>query len=97
MASGLIGRDYFRSQLRYHKIRFARVRKNKRAYKRIICKCLFFERHPQAFGVAVIFNQKKRTFDSHRIKEEEDIDTTFIVPVEKGYLPNLPSKHAEQA
>lgn len=96
MAHGLIGREYFRQQLRYHKIRFARARKNKRAYNKIIEKCEFFERNAQAFGVAVIFNRKKRSFTYIKIKEEEEIPQVFV-SVPCNYLPKLPSPHAEQA
>jgi hypothetical protein len=98
MARGTIGRDYFRAQLRYHKRRFARVRKDKRAYNKIVDKCEFFERNAQAFGVAVIFDRKKKIFKSQRIKEEEsETGTTYYVSVPYGYLPKLPSAHAEQA
>lgn len=96
MGRGLIGREYFRYQLRYHKKRFARVRTNNLAYKRIIKKCQFFENHAQSFGVAVLFNKEDRTFESHRIKEEEDREIIFV-PVPPGYLPKLPPQHAKQA
>jgi hypothetical protein len=98
MAQGTIGKDYFRKQLRYHKKRFARVRKDKRAYNRIVSECHFFERNAQAFGVAVIFDRKKKIFKSQLIKtEESEIDTTYYVSVPYRYLPKLPSAHAKQA
>jgi hypothetical protein len=61
MCSGLIGKEYFREQLRYHKKKFARCRKNKRAFNKIVKKIEFFERHAQAFGVSVIFDKHKRS------------------------------------
>jgi hypothetical protein len=98
MSQGTIGKDYFRKQLQYHKNRFARVQKDKRAYNRIVSKCQFFEQNAQAFGVAVIFDQERKIFKSQLIKtEESEIGTTYCVSIPYGYLPKLPSAHAKQA
>jgi hypothetical protein len=60
MGSGLIGKEYFCEQLRYHKKKFAWCRKYKRALNKIVKKIGFFKRYAQAFGVAVIFLKKTR-------------------------------------
>jgi hypothetical protein len=97
MCQGLIGKEYFREQLRYHKKRFARCRKNKRAFNKIVKKCEFFERHAQSFGVAVTFDKDKKVFKSIKIKVE-DLDEEVFVPVTFGYFPKRGSRsHAEQA
>jgi hypothetical protein len=59
----------------------------------------FEETNAQAFGVAVIFDKKKKIFESQRIKEKEsETGTTYYVSVPYyGYLPKLPSAHAKQA
>jgi hypothetical protein len=98
LAQGKIGRDVFRAQLRYHKKRFARVRRDKRAYNKIVDKCQFFEQNAREFGIAAIFDRKKKIFKSQGIKEEESATgTTYYVSVPYGYLPKLPSAHAKQA
>jgi hypothetical protein len=100
MARATIGRDYFRAQLRYHKKRFARVKADTRAYNKIVDKCQFFERNAQEFGVAVIFDRKKKIFEYKKIKLEEEAELesyTFCVSVPHKYLPKLPPSHASQA
>jgi hypothetical protein len=101
MCSGLIGKEYFREQLRYHKKKFAWCRNNKRAFNKIVKKIEFFERYAQAFGVAVIFDKDKKIFKSIKIKVE-DPDEEVFVPVPFGYFPKrgasrLRLSHAEQA
>ena len=100
MCHVLLGKKYFREQLRYHKKRFARCKRDKRAFNKIIEKCEFFERNAQTFGVAVIFDKHKKVFKSIKIKVE-DQDEEVFVSIPWGYLPNLKersrSSHAEQA
>jgi hypothetical protein len=92
MCHQLLDRFYFYNQLRYHKKRFARVRKDKRAYKRIIDKCEFFQRNAPLFGRVVIFDKHKKIFETRILKIEEDVDTDEeFVSVPFGYLPKLPT------
>jgi hypothetical protein len=101
MCSGLAGKEYFCAQLRYHKKKFARCRKDKRAFNKIVKKIAFFEKYGQYFGVAVQFDKDKKIFKSIKIKVE-DPDTRYFVPIPYKYFPTLPSErgrssHASQA
>jgi hypothetical protein len=92
MCHQLLGRFYFYKQLRYHKKRFARVSKDKRAYKKIIDKCEFFQRTAPLFGRVVIFDKHKKIFETRILKIEEDVETgKEFVTVPYGYLPKLPN------
>jgi hypothetical protein len=78
----------------------ARVRSYKRAYNKIVDKFHFLEQNTQALDIAVIFDRKKKIFESKPIKVEEGgklESDTFYVSVPYGYLPKLPSSHASQA
>ena len=100
MCHSLLGKEHFREQLRYHKKRFARCKRDKRAFNKIIEKCEFFERYAQQFGVAVIFDKDKKIFKSIKIKLEDQEEEVFV-SIPWGYLPKLKersrSSHAEQA
>jgi hypothetical protein len=53
-----------------------------------------------ALGIAVIFDRKKKIFESKQINVEEEGELesdTFYVSVPLGYLPKIPSHHASQA
>jgi hypothetical protein len=94
-----LGREYFYEQLRYHEKRFARVRKDKRAYRKIIPKCEFFRRNAPLFARVVLFDKDKRTFEVKPLKIEEEEGRGIKEPfvgVPYGYLPTLPPKRSDE-
>jgi hypothetical protein len=87
-----IAKRTFLKQLKYHKVRFARFRSDNRSFRRNINKCLFFQRHSEAFGVTVLFDINKRTFETIKSnKPERDI----LIKIPACYLPEVPHRIGE--
>jgi hypothetical protein len=99
MCHYIIGKTHFRNELRYHNKRFARVRRNKRAYNKIISKCEFFERHAATFDTIVLFDREKKTFKSRKVKVEDFEDgekrQEIFLSIPVDFFPHRTS--AEQA
>jgi hypothetical protein len=78
MCHGLCGEDYFLKLVKKFKKRIIRSRTNARSYRRNIKQVEFLARHSGVFGLAILINEKKRSFTVEKIKQEGDDDETLL-------------------
>jgi hypothetical protein len=71
MCGAPVFKEGFRDFLKKHKVRFYRVKRDRRAYNKWAKKAEFFVRHAKLFDTAVWFDKDKKVFKFKYLKVEE--------------------------